>query len=820
MKLCYDIYELFWPFFMINKSYAHKDIEKKFHELWDSGAYIQKNQKGQKKEKFYCLDMFPYPSSNGMHVGHWRGYVLSDVYTRRKWLQGFDILHPMGWDAFGLPAENYAIKNKVHPSLIVRESIDNFREQIKKIGALYDWSKEINTTDPEYYKWTQWIFLKMYEAGLAYEAFTDMNWCPSCLTGLANEEVVKGLCDRCGNLVEQKKIRQWMLKITDYAEALLEGLDKLDWPEKVKAMQRHWIGKSIGLEVTFQACDNDNQKIVVYTTRPETLYGVTFLGLSPSHPQLEFLIPAENRSNILAAIEKLRFKDNGDHLIDGIFIEQYAVHPITNELIPIYVCSYVLNTYGTGAVMGVPAHDSRDYAFAQLFHLPVKPVIQDPFCDNSSCYEGDGVLINSHYFDGMDAKGKGKKEISEFLIQKKIAAKKVCYKMRDWIFSRQRYWGEPIPLIHCKKCGIVPVPESQLPIELPYVERYEPTGDGSSPLMNISDWVNVSCFSCGGPAQRETNTMPQWAGSCWYFLRYPDPHNAKTFCSPELLKKWLPVDLYVGGIEHAILHLLYARFYVKFLHSQKFIHFSEPFVHLFNQGMVNKKSEKTGLIEKMSKSKGNVVNPDDIVDKYGTDALRLYILFMAPPEQDCQWQDEDLMGCVRFLKKFWHCMTDDIHDQDTYMIQSDRVVNRFLKQFGDRLDGYHTNTAVAAMMECVNEIISKKLVLNKEMKKKILITVSVIIPYTAAALLDLFFNEKLEDLSWQIPDETLLVEDIMHIVIQVNGKTRDICSFPKDTMRDVIEQETRCRIAKWLPQDGDIHIKTIYVKEKLINFVF
>lgn len=811
----------FRHFFMKNTSYCHKEIEAKYNEAWDSGEYINKNEKSQKKEKFYCLDMFPYPSNNGMHVGHWRGYVLSDVYTRRKWLDGFEILHPMGWDAFGLPAENYAIKNKIHPAIIVRESIDNFRRQIKKIGALYDWSKEINTTDPEYYKWTQWIFLKMYEAGLAYEAFTDMNWCPSCATGLANEEVVHGKCDRCGMEVEQKKIRQWMLKITYYAESLLEGLEKLDWPEKVKAMQRNWIGKSSGLEVAFEVDRDDKQKIFIYTTCPETIYGVAFLGLSLSYPHLESLIPLEEKQAILKEIEELK-KQGKKEQLGGVFIKQYALHPITNQLLPIYVCSYVLQNHGTGAVMGVPAHDLRDYQFALLFNLSVKPVIQDPFSDNSSCYEGDGVLLNSDYFDGMNAKKQGRKEISEFLIQKKVASKKTCYKMRDWIFSRQRYWGEPIPLIHCDNCGIVPVPESQLPVELPYVEEYEPTGDGNSPLANIADWLNVVCFNCGGMAKRETNTMPQWAGSCWYFLRYPDPHNQKTFCSPELLKKWLPVDLYVGGIEHAILHLLYARFYVKFLYSQKLIHFSEPFLHLFNQGMVNKKSEKTGLVEKMSKSKGNVVNPDDIVEKYGTDALRLYILFMAPPEQDCQWQDEDLLGCVRFLRKFWNCMTDEIHQSGVYSLEADRAVNQFLKNFSDRLDTFHTNTAVASMMQFINEVMSKKLALTKKMQKKILINVSVIIPYTAAALLELFFNEKLQDSQWQLFDENLLIEEKMNIIIQVNGKMRDSFIISKDAMREVIEKQAKERVLKWLPSSHDtaVQIKIIYVKEKLINFVF
>ena len=806
---------------MRNKIYCHKEIEEKYNQIWALGDYINKSEKINRKEKFYCLDMFPYPSNSGMHVGHWRGYVLSDVYTRKAWLEGCEILHPMGWDAFGLPAENYALKNKIHPSSIVQESVDNFRQQIKKIGALYDWSKEINTTDPDYYKWTQWIFLKMYESGLAYQAFTDMNWCASCRTGLANEEVTQGRCERCHGEIEQKKIRQWMLKITSFAEQLLEGLEKLDWPEKVKTMQRNWIGKSVGLEISFDIESKEKQKLVVYTTCPETIYGVAFIAISPNYSSLKDMIHENDRESILSKIEDLKKRDKKDSCT-GVFINQYAIHPITNELLPIYVSSYVLDEHGTGAVMGVPAHDSRDYKFAMLFNLSFKTVIQDPFSDNSACYQGDGVLLNSNYFDGMIAKKEGRKAISEFLIQKKVASKKICYKMRDWIFSRQRYWGEPIPLIHCSSCGIVPVPEAELPVKLPYVEQYEPTGDGDSPLAKIEEWIVVACPECGGLARRETNTMPQWAGSCWYFLRYPDPHNQKELCSPELLKKWLPVDLYVGGIEHAILHLLYARFYVKFLYEKKIIPFSEPFLRLFNQGMINKKSEKSGLVEKMSKSKGNVVSPDDITDRYGTDALRLYILFMAPAEQDCQWQDEDLLGCVRFLKKFWTCMTDAVYQTDIYTLEADRVVNLFLKNFGDRIQSYHTNTAVASMMEFVNEVMSKKIALTPAMKKKIIINTSIIIPYAAAALLEMFFDESLENVSWQLYDAEVLTDTIINIIIQVNGKTRDFLVVSTGSTRELIENQAREKVLKWiiLPDGKYAEMKTIYVKDKLINFVF
>lgn len=819
-NMIYLIIIFFIIVFMKLNIYSPVEIEKKYNELWSTGSYI--NSKQNYKGKFYCLDMFPYPSANGVHVGHWRGYVLSDIYTRQKWLEGYEILHPMGWDAFGLPAENYAIKNKIHPEGAVKNSIANFKEQIKKIGALYDWSKEINTTDPHYYKWTQWIFLKMYKAGLAYQSYTDMNWCPSCKTGLANEEVIKNSCERCGSLVEEKKIRQWMLRITKYAEQLLDGLDNLDWPEKVKTMQRNWIGKSIGVEIVFKINNEKKYDLLIYTTCPETIYGVTFIAISYNNNNLWDIVKPEYRAevekNIQIFIEEGKNKSE-DNLFDGFFIHQYAHHPITNHLIPIYIARYVINDYGTGALMGVPGHDNRDYLFAIKHSIPVKTVIMDPRGDNDSFYEGNGLLFSSNQFDGMDAKTSGKKAIIEFLMQQKVAIKKVNYKMRDWIFSRQRYWGEPIPLIHCSMCGVVAVPEDQLPVILPYVECYESTGTGDSPLAGIDSWVNIKCFTCGGDAKRETNTMPQWAGSCWYFLRYPDPNYDRGLCSPESMKKWFPIDLYVGGVEHAILHLLYSRFYVKFLYESKIIPFSEPFLHLFNQGMINKKSEKTGLIEKMSKSKGNVVNPDDIIQQYGTDTLRLYIIFIAPPEMDCQWQEDSLLGCYRFLKRFWHCMTSEEYFSNEYSLIADKEVNLFLKTFSDRINSMHTNTAVSAMMEFINLVMQDKLQLNNDMRKKVIINCSIMVPYICQELLTQY-NLNLVDASWASYDTSLLVENNMTIIIQVNGKLRDIMIVEKSLSRAMIESLAKEKINKWIIHVDEEKIKIIYVQGKLINFVF
>ena len=608
----------------MNSRYEFQQIEKKWRENWEKNPI---NKPDDKKPKYYCLDMFPYPSGTGLHVGHWRGYVLSDIISRYKVLQGYEVLHPMGWDAFGLPAENFAIKTNTHPSISTASNIANVKRQLHDISAIYDWDREINTTDPDYYKWTQWIFARMFEKGLAYEKEMPLNWCPSCKCVLANEEATNGVCERCGTEVTKKNLRQWMLKITAYAEKLLEGLDKLDWPEKVKKMQSDWIGKSYGAEIDFQVKDSD-KSIKVFTTRPDTLYGATFMVLSPEHALVNDITTNENKEAMEAYCYQASTKSAVDRMTDkektGVFTGSYGINPLNNALVPIWVSDYVLADYGTGAIMCVPAHDDRDFEFAKKFNLPIVQVIIKEGEEEKAleeAYTGDGIIINSPLFDGMTA-FEAKQKAPLILEEKGIGKKTVNYKLRDWVFSRQRYWGEPIPLVHCEHCGTVVVPDDQLPVELPNVESYQPTETGESPLAAIDEWVNTTCPKCGAPAKRETNTMPQWAGSSWYFLRYADPHNNKELASKEALEKWLPVDVYVGGIEHAVLHLLYARFYTKFLNDIGVVNFDEPFKRLFNQGMINKNGAK------MSKSKGNVVSPDELVEKYGCDSLRMYELLL------------------------------------------------------------------------------------------------------------------------------------------------------------------------------------------------
>lgn len=813
-------------------SYDFKSTEEKWQKVWTKNPPAHTKPTGSGK-KFYCLDMFPYPSGSGLHVGHWRGYVLSDIYARVKWLEGYNVLHPMGWDAFGLPAENDAIKKGIPPAIGTASNIANFKKQLGQLAALYDWDKEINTTDPEYYKWTQWIFLQMYKSGLAYRLEKPINWCPKDLTGLANEEVVNGRCERCGTPVEQKNIPQWMLKITDYAEKLLEGLDRLDWPEKVKAMQRNWIGKSEGVEIFFTAKTNDGKEInlPVFTTCPETIFGVTYLAIAPNHPLLNDIVTPEEKDavtmycDMVETTRKLGNDPDEEHDKTGVFTGAYAKNPLTGESVPVYAASYVLLGYGTGVVMAVPAHDARDFEFAFEYGLDRPKVIDAPEAwtdadeDIIKVYEGDGVLVNSGDFTGLLAKTEGKKKITEFIIQKNLGQAVVKYKLRDWVFSRQRYWGEPIPLIHCKKDGIVPVPEDQLPVRLPEVEKYQPTGTGESPLAGIESWVNTTCPICGGPARRETNTMPQWAGSSWYFLRYPNPHLTNEPFDKKDMQYWLPVDVYIGGIEHAILHLLYARFYTKFLFDRGYLPFDEPFKHLFNQGMVLKYSEKSGHVEKMSKSQGNVVNPDEMVAQYGTDALRMYMMFMGPPELDCEWQDNGLEGMKRYLQRLYDYLSNEsnIIDEQYEDEGTKRRLHKFLKDFQERITDYKPNTAISAMMEWLNDVSDKEMKLSKSSVEKFLVTISIITPFIANELLQTILGKKLEDCVWPTFDPSLVVNPLAVIVVQVNGKVRANIELKRGASEQEVRDYAQKAIEQWL-LNKEI-VKVVFVKDKLISFV-
>lgn len=811
--------------------YDVRTIEKKWQKKWAQDPDA-KALSGSSKKKYYCLDMFPYPSGSGLHVGHWRGYVLSDVYARMKWLEGYNVLHPMGWDAFGLPAENDAIKKGIHPKTGTAANIAVFKKQLEEVGALYDWTKELDTTDPEYYKWTQWIFLQMYKKGLAYQSHMPINWCPSCKTGLANEEVVNGGCERCGTQVTQKNIPQWVLKITDYAEKLLEGLDRLDWSEKVKLMQKNWIGKSKGLIFTAPVKDMD-LKIQTFSAHFEAAYADTFVVIAPDHPLLEQLIAGiPNADEIKTVCKRIierrlnktdRTEDEND--VEGIFTGRYIVDPLGNGDLPIWVASFALADYGTGIVK-CSAHDTRDFAFAKKYNIPMKVCLvpQDEKLKKQVenfevCYTDmvNGILLEPSECAGKKA-GDCRQAIVDHLVSRGWAQEKVSYRLRDWIFSRQRYWGEPIPLVHCTVCGVVPVPESELPIRLPEIEKYEPTGTGESPLASVHEWVNTPCPACQKPAKRETNTMPQWAGSCWYFLRYPNPNLTDQPFSQEDMKYWMPVDLYVGGIEHAILHLLYSRFYIKVLYDLGYIPFDEPFKHLFNQGMVCKLSEKSGAVEKMSKSKGNVVNPDEIVQQYGSDILRMYILFMGPPELDCEWQDNGLEGIKRFSNKWWNFMTDS--KRISSGIESEEVtvrVNKFLKEFQTRLSHFKPNTAIAACMEFLNDAHDGNFVLSKKSAESLIVSLSTLAPYMASELLELLFNKKLRDCQWPSYDSKYLQSSQSTITIQINGKMRVTCDVAAGSDQATVETVAKSLVEKWL--EGKKIVKTIFVKDRLINFV-
>jgi len=667
--------------------YDFTNIEKKWREYWDRHKTfkVTEDDSFSKEKRYYVLDMFPYPSGSGLHVGHPEGYTATDIFSRFKKMNGYNVLHPMGFDAFGLPAENYAIQTGTHPAATTYKNIDKFREQIKSFGFCYDWDREIATCDPDYYKWTQWIFLQLFKKGLAYEDNVPINWCPSCLTGLANEEVKDGKCDRCDTTIVRRRIRQWMLKITAYADRLLEDLDELDWNDSIKLMQKNWIGKSEGAEVDFQI-DGFKEKLKIYTTRPDTLFGATYMVLSPEHPVLKTIVAPEYKTQIEDYINEASKKSDLQRTDlnkekTGVFTGRYAINPVNNKKIPIWISDYVLIDYGTGAIMAVPAHDTRDFEFAKKFDLPIVQVVSKTGekYELSEAETEEGIAVNSGEFDGLTTIV-FKNKITEWLEKKGVGKKAINYKLRDWVFSRQRYWGEPFPIVHCDKCGIVPLPESELPLKLPEVESYKPTGDGESPLVGIDSWVNATCPKCGGKAKRETNTMPQWAGSCWYYLRFMDPKNDEALASQESIKYWEPVNLYIGGAEHAVLHLLYARFWHKFLYDIGVVHTKEPFHALRNQGMILGENG-----EKMSKSRGNVINPDDVIAEHGADTLRMYLMFIGPLNVDKPWNTQSIYGIRRFLERVYRLLEKPISDDVQTPIEIDKILHKTIRSLRKNL---------------------------------------------------------------------------------------------------------------------------------------
>ncbi|MCL1862380.1 MAG: leucine--tRNA ligase [Defluviitaleaceae bacterium] len=797
--------------------YDFKTIEKKWRERW-AASPVQRDT--EKKPKFYCLDMFPYPSGSGLHVGHWRGYVLSDVLSRYKVLQGFHVLHPMGWDAFGLPAENNAIKKGIHPSISTEENVEAMKRQLGEMSTLYDWDYEIDTTDPSYYKWTQWIFARMFEKGLAYEKEMPLNWCPDCKVVLANEEAVGGVCERCGGEATKKNLRQWMLKITEYAERLVADLSGLDWPEKVKKMQSDWVGKSHGAEINFDVdvlAKTGKVTLTAYTTRPDTLYGATFMVLAPEHELVSEIVTAEYKADVEAYVRQAASRSNVDRMADkektGVFTGAYATNPITGRTdMPVWVADYVLADYGTGAIMCVPGHDERDFEFATKFGLPIVEVISatgvasaEPL---SEAYIGDGVLVNSDGQNGLSVP-EAKKAITAILAQNGNGKETVNYKLRDWVFSRQRYWGEPIPVIHCDLCGPVLVPDKDLPVLLPKVESYQPTDTGESPLSLVSEWVNTTCPKCKKPAKRETNTMPQWAGSSWYFLRYADVNNSDVLASPEALKKWLPVDYYVGGVEHAVLHLLYARFYTKFLYDIGAVDFQEPFVKLFNQGMIN----KNGM--KMAKSKGNGVSPDELLPRYGCDALRMYELFIGPPELDAEWLDNGIDGVYRFLNKVWRLVAETPRGEDSD--DHARLRHRLIHDITTRLDNLSLNTVVSGFMEYTNAL-AKCASIPTATLEALAVLLSPFAPHIAEEIWEhLGHPDTVFIQTWPKYDPAMLVSDTVEIAMQINGKLRGNIQIPTGADKEAVIAQAKEALADKLANVKIV--KEIYVPKKIVNFV-
>ena len=845
--------------------YPFESIEPKWQKYWDDNKTFKTVEDANvpKEKRRYVLDMFPYPSAQGLHVGHPEGYTATDIYCRYLRMNGFNVLHPMGYDAFGLPAENYAIKTGTHPKVTTFANIEHFTKQIKALGFSYDWDREIKTCTPDYYKWTQWIFLQLYKKGLAYESNTPINWCPSCQTGLANEEVKEGKCDRCGSQVTHKTIRQWVLKITAYADRLLEDLDQLDWPESVKLMQRNWIGRSTGAEVNFTIADKDgkatDQKLTVYTTRCDTLFGATYMVVSPEHPLVEKLTTPEQKEAVEAYVDAAAKKsdlERTDLAKDktGVFSGSYAINPVNGKLIPIWIADYVLISYGTGAIMAVPAHDDRDWDFAKKFNLPIIEVLKSEVDVQEQAWTEDGIHVNSEFLDGLNKKDAIEKMLA-WLAENNCGKAAVNYKLRDWIFSRQRYWGEPIPLIHCPDCGTVEVPEDQLPLELPEVKSYQPTGTGESPLAGIDSWVNCKCPKCGKDARRETNTMPQWAGSCWYYLRYLDPNNEKAFADSEKVNYWMPVDLYVGGAEHAVLHLLYARFWHKVLYDIGVVNTTEPFQRLVNQGMItsfafqrknktlvpvdeveqrddgNYYEKATGeqleqIIAKMSKSLKNVVNPDEEIKSYGADSVRMYEMFMGPLTMSKPWNTQGIIGIHRFLEKVWAISEKPLNDIDiTGKLEDESLINlrktfaQTIKKVTKDTDTLNFNTAISQMMIFVNEL-SKQESIPRAMWSDFVKVISPYAPHLGEELWEKLGNKNtIAYESWPTINEDFLKDDAKTIVVMVNGKLRGkFQAAPGADDNTLIEAaKTAEGVEKFL--EGKTIVKSVVVKDKLVNFV-
>lgn len=798
--------------------YNHKPIEGKWQKIWeDKGVFHAEDN--SEKEKFYALIEFPYPSGQGLHVGHPRPYTALDTVARKRRLQGYNVLYPIGWDAFGLPTENYAIKNHIHPEIVTKQNIARFKKQIQSLGISFDWSREINTTDPDYYKWTQWIFIQLFKKGLAYKKEMNVNWCTSCKCVLANEEVVNGVCERCGSEVVHKVKSQWMLKITAYADRLINDLDLVNYPERVKAQQKNWIGRSTGAEVDFKTTTGDT--LTIYTTRADTLYGATYMVISPEHPLIEKW--ADKLSNIdaireyqAAAARKSDFertevaKDKTGVLVEGV----KAINPVNNKEIPIFISDYVLVSYGTGAIMAVPAHDTRDWEFAKKFDLPIIEVVKGGNVQEEAYTDcATGIMVNSGMLDGLTV-DEAKKKIISWLESEGKGHSKVNYKLRDWVFSRQRYWGEPIPIVHCDKCGYVPIDESELPLRLPMVESYEPTDNGESPLAKMTDWLETTCPCCGGKAMRETDTMPQWAGSSWYFLRYMDPHNDKALASKEAIKYWSPVDWYNGGMEHTTLHLLYSRFWHKFLYDIGVVNTPEPYAKRTSHGMILGENG-----EKMSKSRGNVVNPDEIVDEYGADTLRLYEMFIGDFEKAAPWSQSSIRGCRRFIERYYNLQTI-LNDADGIRPELESSFHKAIKKVSDDIENIKFNTAIATLMALINDITATGAITKEELR----IFTILLNPFAPHVTEEVFEMCKLGDgivaeQKWPEYDEAKCKDETIEIVVQVNGKIKTKLNIPVESEKNAVLDMAKAdaNVAKAI-ENMNI-IKEIYVPNKIVNLV-